>query len=182
MGECLLTRRGGGGSVIKSIQRGTLSVTTSDSLDYYPVTISSVDPSKCLVLINGYGRLNSFETHYRLFGFLANSTTLRIDRRGFAMTNSGVELNVSWQVIEFSSEIKSIQSGVTTQGGTNPPADITISKVDISKSFVYSRIFFYINWQETWSDGLYLKSSTALGYMPSCLNHKLGYWCVVEFK
>lgn len=73
--------------IVKSVQRG---ITDKDSSNY-EITISSVNPNKCLVLLNGFPyELNG---SHNLYVISLTSTRLTV-------RTSGVYAS-SWQVIEF---------------------------------------------------------------------------------
>lgn len=81
---------------IKSVQRGTSSITNGSS--YTTVTISSVNTNKSLLVITG-SLYNSSSTNlgdYQVDAVLTNSTTITLTR-----TNATNGTTVPWQVIEF---------------------------------------------------------------------------------
>ena len=111
-------------TAITSVQYGTASMSTSaDST----VTISTVDPTKCLVILTP--RILSYDSAQIGGPILVSiSSTNFVIKRVY---NAYPDSIYSWQVIEFSSAvIKSIQRGITT-GGT-----ISHSSVSLSKSFI----------------------------------------------
>lgn len=94
--------KGGSISVIKSVQRGTVNISSSSS-STYNVTISAVNINKSFLIINGENSTGSSgaATPYNASGEIKNSTTLL-----FTPTykdNSPVEYGYSlrWQVVEF---------------------------------------------------------------------------------
>lgn len=94
--------KGGSISVIKSVQRGTVNISSSSS-STYNVTISAVNINKSFLIINGENSTGSSgaATPYNASGEIKNSTTLL-----FTPTykdNSPVEYEYSlrWQVVEF---------------------------------------------------------------------------------
>lgn len=94
--------KGGDISVVKSVQRGTVNISSSSS-STYNVTISAVNINKSFLIINGENSTGSSgaATPYNASGEIKNSTTLL-----FTPTykdNSPVEYEYSlrWQVVEF---------------------------------------------------------------------------------
>ena len=94
--------KGGSISVVKSVQRGTVNISSSSS-STYNVTISAVNINKSFLIINGENSTGSSgaATPYNASGEIKNSTTLL-----FTPTykdNSPVEYEYSlrWQVVEF---------------------------------------------------------------------------------
>lgn len=94
--------KGGSISVIKSVQRGTVSISSSSS-STYNVTISAVNINKSFLIINGENSTgdSGVATPCNASGEIKNSTTLL-----FTPTykdNSPVEYGYSlrWQVVEF---------------------------------------------------------------------------------
>jgi len=90
-----LISSGGGGSVIKSIQRGVTAVGSTDTS--VNVTISAVTTSKAFVSFCGSQVYNGADNRQCFVNVnLTASTTLQISR-GL----SGSVNNVSWEVIEY---------------------------------------------------------------------------------
>lgn len=94
--------KGGSISVVKSVQRGTVNISSSSS-STYNVTISAVNINKSFLIINGENSTGSSgaATPYNASGEIKNSTALL-----FTPTykdNSPVEYGYSlrWQVVEF---------------------------------------------------------------------------------
>lgn len=94
--------KGGSISVVKSVQRGTVNISSSSS-STYNVTISAVNINKSFLIINGENSTGNSgaATPYNASGEIKNSTTLL-----FTPTykdNSPVEYryNLRWQVVEF---------------------------------------------------------------------------------
>lgn len=92
------------GSIVKSIQKGALVVkSVSDSPTSADISISTVAPEKCFVIIEsniGVGSASKFWTESRLKEISENKLTIMIRSCG---TVSGYthDCQVSWQVIEF---------------------------------------------------------------------------------
>jgi len=91
-------------SLVKSVQRGTLTVRYDFSNS--TVTISSVDPSKALLIFSftsGTGNPQSpggalSETFFR--GQITSPTQISFSRR-IAILSAGNDAHIDWQVIEF---------------------------------------------------------------------------------
>ncbi|MCL9971092.1 hypothetical protein MX569_10895 [Anoxybacillus kestanbolensis] len=187
---------GAGG--IKSIQRG-LSIVSYDkyTLD---VTISNVDPNKCLVFAwcvtdYSYGqRYNAFQA------YLTSATNLRLDRhsRPYDQNTSYSWYNVavSWIVIEFTN-VKSKQEGTVSivpsaisDAGDYHYWNVSISSVNPSKCIValtYKSTEQMGNDASTyWSamNGIYLLNNTTLQILvSSSQNYTQHYrWQVLEFN
>lgn len=113
----------GGGNLIKSIQRGTL---TFPSATITNVTISSVDLTKSIVLVTSIGdSVNPAVGCVK--GKLTSATNLALSKA------TTLTANVSWQVIEFYN-VKSLQTGdytLITAAGT-----VTVSAVSPTKSLL----------------------------------------------
>lgn len=116
---------GGGGSNIKSIQRGTVTMNavTKD------ITISAVDLSKSIVQLTVKSAGSAGADC--ITGELTSATNLKLASGTTGSGNSVVE----WTVIEFNN-VKSLQSGTTTQT-TTTPVTVTISSVDLTKSILF---------------------------------------------
>lgn len=105
MGRSITTTTGSG--AVKSIQKGfvnavTPSTGTGDDVTYYNVTITSVDTTKSVVMVEaGEGNSAENSVYYsqmiRVFGRLTSSTNLRLHTPA---TNLG-KLTASWTVIEY---------------------------------------------------------------------------------
>lgn len=125
-----ITNIGGGGGespIIKSVQRGVRSGTnTAQSIS---ISINTVDPAKCMVIVQGG---NSTERPYwgQYAGSISGPNTLVLTRHTGTTTASSIE--VYWEVVEFG-EAVSMQRGVADTS----PSPITISPVNVGKSFVY---------------------------------------------
>lgn len=88
----------GGGSPIKSIQRGTTKVPIDDL--YVNVSFSPVNIAKTMVLLNGNGALEPTGSAYALLPYLKTltSSSMRIDT---SIISTDKTFYFSWQVIEF---------------------------------------------------------------------------------
>ena len=119
---------GGGGAVIKSVQRGSATLVTSTSMS---VVINAVDMSSSIVLISfsaGYSEYADSPTCSVCSARLASATSLFIYRK----ETSPQPILVSWQVIEYESGV-SVQRGTIASAGTS--FSTSISPVDVSKSY-----------------------------------------------
>lgn len=89
-------------SAVKSIQKGTVTISTSSTT----ITISEVNPDKCLVLFDGlaaYYNSSSSTSGYSIwypYLYSITSTTLIIGRTGIN-SSAATDSTVSWQIIEF---------------------------------------------------------------------------------
>lgn len=77
-------------SVIKSVQRGT--TTRQDE-----ITISTVDPDKCLVIVNGDSSISQSSGYYKAAVVVSDLTATQLSLK----FPSSTSWNASWQVIEF---------------------------------------------------------------------------------
>jgi len=129
MGVGYLTGQGGGGSNIKSIQRGTATLSATSQ----NVTISEVSPTKSIVRIGfKYQSDNTMVQAAQNFigARITNSTTVQL----LLNTYASAQIDVYWEVIEFNN-VKSIQTGVYN---TSLASDsITIANVNVSKCSVF---------------------------------------------
>lgn len=175
MGVGYLTGQGGGGSNIKSIQRGTLTLTTTSA----DVTISEISENSSIVKIYNKPK-TSVDIQARnacIKTKITSSTNIN-----FAKNTSGNDVDIFWEAIEFKN-IKSIQRGdyrITTQGVLE---SITISAVDLSKSFIVA------SWTSTGAnsntaavmDIAYLDSETVVK-VSSSVYVGIIHWQVIEFN
>lgn len=120
--------RGGlndGGSNIKSIQRGSVNVNATT----VNVAISSVDPTKAIVMLAVAGRSSGNSNYNLVSGAITSPTNI-----AFYIGASGSSTTVDWVVIEFNN-VKSFQSGnkVTTLATDS----VTISNVNMEKSILF---------------------------------------------
>jgi hypothetical protein len=100
----------------------------------------TVDPDKSMVIYKGSKYNSPVSTTYFYRGLVAlqllNSTTLRGERG--ADFGGSTTTTFKFDIIEFSSGIKSVQRDIYSTSVTPPPAykDITISSVDTSKTII----------------------------------------------
>lgn len=96
-------------SVIQSIQTGVIAAGFASSGSYLnaesaytDVTISSVTPAKCIVLVEGSYWSDPSSPHiHRASGRMISATTVRIGGNAGMDGNSGTYPAVRWYVIEF---------------------------------------------------------------------------------
>ena len=95
MGVGYLTGQGGGGSNIKSIQRGTLTLTTTSA----DVTISEISENSSIVKIYNKPKTNKVDIQARnacIKTKITSSTNIN-----FAKNTSGNDVDIFWEAIEF---------------------------------------------------------------------------------
>ena len=119
---------GSGGAVIKSVQRG--SVTIGSSFTSASVTVPTIDPMKSVLMM-------SFTTTGASNDFISSICSCRISsptELTFYRKSAPVQqLLIEWQVIEYDSGV-SVQRG--TLSGTGVSFAASLSPVDITKSYV----------------------------------------------
>lgn len=159
------------GSNIKSVQRGSVTIDSTSSID---INVSTVDVSKSILIVhfrNGWQYTNAVA----LMGTIINSTTIRL-----STGSTTYNLVAKWQLIEFKN-IKSLQSGILSSS-TGSAVTATISSVALEKSFVIG------SWKTTESSmdttksmtyNLELTNATTVTYTP--YNVGTCTWFVVEF-
>lgn len=118
-----------GGSNFKVIQRG--QVNTPNNALTGNITISEIDTTKSIVLLETVGNLNIPNVDTIRLEIL-NSTTLKWTRD---TTNASSVTPIAWQVIQFNN-VKSLQRGTASITGASPT--ITISSVDTLKSLLFT--------------------------------------------
>ena len=82
---------------VKSVQRGTVTGGVDKNID---ITISTVNPSKCLVIL-GVSEIAGEGYNMLPIPYSLTSTKLTITQSYISFTSSNNEITVSWQVIEF---------------------------------------------------------------------------------
>ncbi len=163
-----------GGSNIKSIQRGTITLSGTST----NVTISPIDISKSIVLISIEGA--NIDNAFRVLvsGRLTSSTNLLL-----TVGNIDYPPTVSWQVIEFNN-VKSLQRGYTSIN--SDIQTVTISSVNTSKSFLVTSkdatLFDTANFG-LWFSSAALTNSTTITFS-QLFSNKPGNvaWEVIEFN
>ena len=123
-------------SVIKSIQRGTISIGTGQSSN--TATITAVDTNNAYVEFGGFGGdvgqlASSGLNKGPVTLYLTNSTTVTAQRDTTGTTDA---VTVPYQVIEYyPGFLKSVQRGTITLAGVASNT-ATITSVDTAKSYV----------------------------------------------
>lgn len=91
-------------SIVKSVQRGTFTNDFSTIAYYKDVTISEVNPAKCMITLSGettvimrYGSNTSTSV---LAATIPNATTLRFSATG-VNSNYSATYHSRWELIEF---------------------------------------------------------------------------------
>lgn len=156
----------GGGSNIKSIQRGNTVVTalTGD------ITISTVDLNKSIIKLRPDGGSTSASpgTNFTWSVVFLNANTIRITR-----TANSSHTTVYWEVIEYIN-VKSKQTGSRTGSGT-----VAVSSINPNKSILE------ISWNSTNADytalnsGYEITNATTLTIAGLSLN--ACQWQLIEF-
>lgn len=171
MGVGYLTGQGGGGSNVKSIQGGTISI----SLAQTDVTINQVSLSNSIVLVNWYSQGTQVR-QFLISAELATSTRIRITVNSFVGS-----YQVSWTVIEFNN-VKSIQRGTALKGTAS--LDVSISSVDLNKSILFASATSTETGTSMADTSLnyYLSSQTNIVFKEFSPRDKSIRWQVIEFK
>lgn len=166
---------GGGGKNIKSLQRGSHTMTATSN----NITINSVDISKSIVKISI--KSNSATGNERVsfvLARLANSTTLTLE---IDLFSAGIMPVVEWEVIEFNN-VKSLQRGTFTFSATS--TNVTITSVDTTKSVIF---FSHTCQIASGFPGRSIMSgkisnATTLNFAQVQADSKSVHWQVIEFK
>jgi hypothetical protein len=165
---------GGGGSNIKSIQRGLVIATNSVN-----VTISSVDLANSVLIISYQGGGGTAVRNLKAMGKLTSSTNIN-----FSLTTSAGYVTVNWQVVEFNN-VKSIQRGDVTLSAASE--SVTINAVDWGKTMLLSSVKL----NSTGTDLTYLVTDGGIERLTNtsirlntgnASNTGTAHWQVVEFK
>lgn len=161
------------------IQSGVTSFDTPTQPNYVDINISEIDLNKSFLLFTASPKSVGYDysSEHFIGGYIINSTTVR-----FYRNYNSVNYNISWYVVT-SDNIKKIQRG--TIATTTKEKLVTISKVDLRKSFITSYHTSTANatssmYSSTYS---YLKNDTTLSLnvmLTSTANNF--YWQVIEFK
>lgn len=131
MGVGYLTGQGGGGSNVKSIQRGSVTPWNNTTIATLDIIISSIDISKSILIIHPM-LYSNFSTHDCTGGYLKNGTTININRGSSTAANTTV---IYWEVIEFKN-VRSVQRGLANGNGFGIGRQVTLSTINASKCFV----------------------------------------------
>lgn len=171
---------GGGGSNIKSIQRGTATIANASASSPI-IAIASVDLTKSIVRIqtsSASGQINSPADDIAEIHFLNNSQ-IQVSRVGI----NGA-LPFDWEVIEFNN-VKSLQSGNTSYL-SKTTLDIVISTIDTAKSMLFysSKPATTVTNTKNNLRGT-IKTSTTINFASSAQDTVYAqtiYWQVIEFN
>lgn len=159
----------GGGSNIKSIQRGMTSFLSSENNK--TIIINSVNPDNTICFVRM--RTNG-DVWYDMSIELLSSTQIKVSQYAEHQTDA-----IIWEVIEFNN-IKSKQTGISLIEAN--AASITISSVNVGKTLIFAT-----QKSKTTQDGGYAKlsynltSATTLGVWTLLSNPRDIYWQVIEF-
>ena len=165
---------------ITSMQSGIATPWATSALTQVGITISTVDPSKSIVLIGQ--SLDNAEGYKNIsLAYLASDSVVNIRRYSGVTPILG---KYFWRVIEFNN-IKSIQRGTFSNSllGYDTAKDITISPLtNLSKSFILVNNYAQSldNNAKDYFIGAEIKNATTISiYGPSTT---WGAWQVIEFK
>jgi hypothetical protein len=117
---------GGGGSNIKSIQRGT--ITTNDNPTTL-INISAVDINKSIIVINQRFQSDAINRSKR--ALFVSPTQINLTQN---VSGSSAATIVDWEVIEFNN-VKNVQTGTFAMTGAS--SNVTITSVNLAKSLLY---------------------------------------------
>lgn len=170
----------GAGSAIKSIQSGSLIASSTS----HAITISAVDVSQCVLVVERLSRGNYYNGTSYVYGSgklaLTNSTTLTFTQ------NNAYGSVVSWRVIEYAGTVKSRQF-VTVGNGDTAAGTTSISSVVPAKTLVTFNGAQYdhgvpSNAQDTGKFGWgWLASATSIGWAPINQTIQSNTFQVTEF-
>lgn len=158
------------GAALNSIQTGELDI-TGVGVFTDTVTINSVDVDKTMLILGGIRS----DSNNEIYGFsrieLTNATTIT----SYRGADHALHALATFSAVEFSSGIKSIQSGSITM--TTTENTDTISEVDTSKAFV-----IYLGASATNTDWANIVCTLELtnGTTVTCKCTQLGY-CIVGY-
>lgn len=165
-----------GGSNIKSIQRGSVSFSTS-ALDT-TATISPVDITKSIVRITYIGLTSSNRNPVLIVPVLTNGTTITFTRKEAL----GTSVVVRWEVIEYNN-VKSKQTGTIALNGATA-VTATVTAIDMTKVMLVSAKFGGGTEGVSWSakEGFqeWLASTTTISFLGNDIGTM--YWQLLEFN
>jgi hypothetical protein len=167
-----------GGAVIKSIQRGTFTMTgVADS-----ITISEVDLGSSVVLLTFVSPSANSPNKMIVKGELTTSTNLNLEVNADPL---GDDSKVQWTVVEFNN-VKSLQTGQYTLQNDNIEETVAISEIDTNKALLF--VSFNSNYANISSNGVAafalssrIVSTTSIGFEVD-LSNSIINWQVVEFN
>lgn len=180
MGVGYLTGQGGGGSNIKSIQRGVANMMNGvfTDINRVNVAISAIDINKSIILLSFHGE-DATSANSSIMAEILSATEILFSTSQ-KPSYGGL---FSWQVIEFNN-VKSIQRGTSVIPTDVSTENITINPINLSKSFIY-------NTDRGTNPGYYfagynvraiLSESSVSLYKVSSSAQKTSHWQVIEFK
>lgn len=174
----------GGGSNIKSIQRGEFQLSSPQSQS---ITISAIDTTKSILKFTvsypNSGQ-SSMQPQYSAFrGEITNSTTISFTR---GVNTSAAYVVISWEVIEFNN-VKSLQSGNLSYSTNAAESIVTVNSINTSKALLF--FSFSTNNSDNDASGALLKgriiSNTSIGFVQNCLTGGRSVaisWRLIEFN
>lgn len=169
------TNISGGGSNIKSIQRGTIAINVATTT--IDITVTSIDTTKSIAIIsnNQDGVSNPSEACFAIT--IINATTIRITRTASSFTS----ITVSWQLIEYNN-VKSKQTGTFEQTSALTDQSVTVTSVNTSKSILYATHTSVVTGIQTasWVFLYKLLNSTTIAFNGQ--NASTKYWQLIEFE
>lgn len=179
MGVGYLTGQGGGGSNVKSIQRGT-TILTAQSLD---LTISSVDLNKSIVIMSYSDLNNSSDGNSLIRAKLTSATNIN-----FYLGEYSTPKYIEWQVIEFNN-VKSIQRGDFTTPSTTITAyvdksSVTINSINTSKSLIFASFASELGYSSRYTmiGNFQISNATTITLAKGNSVQRFWHWQVIEFK
>jgi len=114
--------------IVQSVQQRT--VTDTAAVTFYDDTITSVEPSRTILLPNGYQGTSMYQWAHALE--LTSSTNVRLTRNSASTTSR----TVKYTVLQFQLGVlkSAVQRGVIRENDNDAGEDITISAVVLAKS------------------------------------------------
>lgn len=166
---------GGGGSVIKSVQRGL--TTTAAAGTKQTITINPVDVSKSIILMTIQSD-NVWPQILEVLAKIESSTTISFEHT-YRDSNA---VSISWEVVEFT-KLKSLQKGDVAQVSF-PDVNVTINAVNLNKTiaFVTSKNADTNNSSLRTRVRASLTNSTTLNIFTRNTNTQTFHYQVVEFE
>jgi len=180
MGVGYLTGQGGGGSNIKSVQRG--KSTLAFGVVALNVVISTVDINKSIVKIY---RKPTSSTAISAAGAMVKAkitTSVNLELSRIDDIYNGYDVDVYWEVVEFNN-VKSLQKGDYVLTNPTTLENIAINAINMSKSIIFA------SWTTISTstamipvlDIAYINTSTQVSVMSSGFTGTI-HWQVIEFK
>lgn len=128
-------------ATVSSIQSGSESIASGDGTAI-SISITAVNTARSIVMITeSNAATNTRDSLYTFRAELSSSTNILLTRASSSFASAAV---VEWTVIEFDSGVlNSLQTGSIDR--TNATQNVTISAVDLSKTFVITSLSTSIN-------------------------------------